>query len=86
HFEIKDNGIGMSEEFLKNVFNPFERESTTENIIGSGLGLSITKYLVDIMHGTIEIKSKLNVGTTVIVDVPARATNDENVVKQDEKE
>ena len=69
-FSVKDNGIGMSEEFLKTIFDPFTRErtSTVSGIQGTGLGMSITKNIVDMMGGRIEIKSKENVGTEVIVE------------------
>ena len=65
-FRIKDNGIGMSEEFLKTVYEPFTRESTSsrENR-GMGLGLAITKNSVEMMGGQIEIASRLHVGTEV---------------------
>ncbi|MBQ2500025.1 MAG: response regulator, partial [Clostridia bacterium] len=62
---IEDNGIGMNPEFLKHIYESFEREhSTTESgIQGAGLGMSITKRLVDLLGGTIEIESELGVGT-----------------------
>ena len=65
-FRIKDNGIGMSEEFLKTVYEPFTRESTiSRDVHGMGLGLAITKNTVEMMGGQIEIASRLNVGTEV---------------------
>ncbi|MCR4953192.1 MAG: transporter substrate-binding domain-containing protein [Treponema sp.] len=66
-FIIEDNGIGMSKEFLKHVFEAFERErsSTVSRIQGTGLGLSITKSLVDLMDGTIDIESDTGKGTKV---------------------
>ncbi|MBQ2559539.1 MAG: response regulator [Fibrobacter sp.] len=67
-FRIKDNGIGMSEEFLKTVYEPFVRESTaSKEVRGMGLGLAITKNLVEMMGGQIEIASRLNVGTEVVM-------------------
>ncbi len=68
-FHIKDTGIGMSEEFIAHIFEPFERErnSTSSGIQGTGLGMAITKSIVDMMNGTIEIKSKQGVGTECIV-------------------
>ncbi|MBQ1896237.1 MAG: hypothetical protein II162_05450, partial [Clostridia bacterium] len=62
---IEDNGIGMNPEFLKHIYESFEREhSTTESgVQGAGLGMSITKRLVDLLGGTIEIESELGVGT-----------------------
>ncbi|MGN0728517.1 response regulator [Treponema sp.] len=68
-FRIKDNGIGMSEEFQKKIFNPFERDETIENfnIQGTGLGLSISRSLVEKMDGSIFMKSKKNVGTEFLI-------------------
>ncbi len=64
-FYIRDTGIGMSEEFVSHIFEPFERErnSTISGIQGTGLGMAITKNIVDMMNGTIEVTSKQNVGT-----------------------
>ena len=68
-FTVRDNGIGMSEEFQKRMFLPFEREerSTTRKVQGTGLGMPIAKNLVELMGGTIEVESKENVGTTLTV-------------------
>ena len=68
-FRIKDTGIGMSKEYLTEVFEPFTRErtSTVSGIQGTGLGMSITKNLVDMMGGNITVKSKVNKGTEFIV-------------------
>lgn len=68
-FLIKDTGIGMSEEFVSHIFEPFERErnSTISGIQGTGLGMAITKNIVDLMNGSIEVKSKQNVGTECTV-------------------
>ncbi len=81
-FRIKDNGIGMSEEFLKHIYEPFEREnnSETNRIQGTGLGMSITKNLIDMMNGTIEVSSRLGDGTEFIVSIPLRKSfkNDQN--------
>lgn len=65
-FVFQDNGIGMSKEFQKKLFEPFAREinSTTNTIQGTGLGLSIVKSMVDMMNGHIEVKSTQGVGTT----------------------
>ena len=73
-FHIKDTGIGMSEEFVAHIFEPFERErnSTISGIQGTGLGMAITKNIVDMMNGTIEVKSKYNIGTECIVSLPLR--------------
>lgn len=71
-FKIIDNGIGMSEDFLKRVFEPFERvkNSTTSKIQGTGLGMAITQNLVRIMGGTIAAESELGKGSTFIVTLP----------------
>lgn len=71
HFIVKDNGIGMSEEFLKNIFTSFEREDRerTTKEEGTGLGLAITKYLVDAMGGTIDVQSKTNEGSVFHVTI-----------------
>ncbi len=66
---VKDTGIGMSEEFAKNVFESFERErtSTVSGIEGTGLGMAITKNIVELMGGTIEVKTQKGVGTEFII-------------------
>lgn len=73
HFRIKDTGIGMSEEFQKKIFDSFVREETeqVQNIMGTGLGMSITKCIVDLMHGTIELQSEQGKGSEfhVILDL-----------------
>lgn len=62
-FTIRDSGIGMSEEFLPHIFEPFTRNINAETMEGTGLGLSITKGLVDLMGGTISVESRLKEGT-----------------------
>ncbi len=71
-FYCKDQGAGMSEDFIAHAFDMFSQESKTSRsrYEGTGLGLAITKQLVDRMDGTIELKSKVGVGTTVIVKIP----------------
>jgi len=73
HFYVEDNGIGMSEEFQKKIFDTFEREETEyiHHVTGTGLGMSITKAIVDLMNGTIELKSELNKGSQfhIILDL-----------------
>ena len=68
-FSIKDNGVGMSAEFVEHIFEPFEREmnSTVSGIQGTGLGMAITKNIVDMMNGTIEVESELGEGSTFTV-------------------
>lgn len=69
-YTVSDTGIGMSEEFLAHIFEPFSRaESATKSgVVGTGLGMAITKSLVELMGGTINIESELGVGTTVCID------------------
>ena len=71
-FEIEDNGIGMASEFVGRIFEPFERERSdeTRGIEGTGLGMSITKSIVDQMGGAIAVKSERHHGTTFTVDLP----------------
>ncbi len=73
-FRVKDTGIGMSEEFQKHIFEPFERErsSTVSGVQGTGLGMAITKNFVEMMGGTISVISKKDVGTEFIVRLPAK--------------
>ena len=82
---ITDNGIGMSEEFQKRIFETFERErnTTSSHIEGSGIGMGITKKLVELMDGTIEVKSKQGKGSTFTVTIPCRkAPEDDSLVKK----
>ncbi|HCT90266.1 MAG TPA: hybrid sensor histidine kinase/response regulator, partial [Lachnospiraceae bacterium] len=78
-FTIKDTGIGMSEEFVSHIFEPFEREKNTtlSGIQGTGLGMAITKNIVDMMNGTIEVKSKQGVGTEFTVSFTFRLNSGE---------
>ena len=73
-FDIKDNGIGMSKEFVEHIFEPFERErnSTISGIQGTGLGMAITKNIVDMMNGSILVKSEPDAGTEVTVSFTFR--------------
>ncbi len=73
-YTITDNGIGMSQDFLSRIYEPFSRaESATKSgVIGTGLGMSITKTLVELMGGIISIESELNVGTKVIMEFDYR--------------
>ena len=70
-FQVKDTGIGMSKEFLEHVFEPFEREqtSTVSGIQGTGLGMAITKNIVDMMGGTISADSEVGKGSTFTVSL-----------------
>ncbi len=71
---VKDNGIGMSQEFVQKIFSPFERErtSTVSRTQGTGLGMAITKNIVDMMGGTIEVHTEQGKGTEFIIRLPLR--------------
>ena len=83
-FRIKDNGIGMSPEFAKKIFEPFERErtSTVSRIQGTGLGMAITKNIVDMMGGTIEVQTAQGKGTEFTVCVPMCAQTEQRPVEK----
>ena len=76
---VADNGIGMSQEFQKHIFEPFERErtSTVSKVEGSGIGMGIVKKLVGLMGGTVEVESKIGVGSTFTVTIPCRISSEE---------
>ena len=82
---ITDNGIGMSEEFQKRIFETFERErnTTSSHIEGSGIGMGITKKLIELMDGTIEVKSTQGEGSQFTVTIPCRkASEEDSLVKR----
>ena len=83
-FRVKDNGIGMSPEFAQKIFEPFERErtSTVSRIQGTGLGMAITKNIVDMMGGTIEVQTEQGKGTEFIIRVPLRAQAEHRPVEK----
>ena len=76
---VADNGIGMSQEFQQHIFEPFERErtSTVSKVEGSGIGMGIVKKLVGLMSGTVEVESKIGVGSTFTVTIPSRIASQE---------
>ena len=76
---VADNGIGISQEFQKHIFEPFERErtSTVSKVEGSGIGMGIVKKLVGLMSGTVEVESKIGVGSTFTVTIPSRIASQE---------
>ncbi|MCI8391293.1 MAG: response regulator [Roseburia sp.] len=86
-FRISDNGIGMSKEFVTRIFEPFEREknATASGIQGTGLGMAITKNIVDMMHGSIEVESEQGKGTEFIVSFSFRL-NQQSGSQQDTAE
>ncbi len=85
-FIFEDNGIGMSEEFLDQLFNPFARaaDSRVEKIQGSGLGMAITYNMVQMMNGNVEVESKLNQGTKVTVTIVMKLQDDDEKIAYEE--
>ena len=83
-FRIKDNGIGMSQEFAQKIFEPFERErtSTVSGIQGTGLGMAITKNIVDMMGGTIEVQTAQGKGSEFIICLPMRTQDEHRPVEK----
>lgn len=90
-FSVSDTGIGMSEEFLGHIFEPFTRSNTAGDVEGTGLGLSITKGLVDLMEGEIYVESQINQGSTFRVELECEAAqkgtdtreNESSAIKSD---
>ena len=78
---VQDDGIGMSEDYLPHIFEEFSREhtSTESKVVGTGLGLPIVKALVDRMHGTIDVQSKIGCGTTMTVTLPLPLASEEQI-------
>lgn len=87
-FTVKDNGMGMDENYLKTIFDPFTREksATVSGIQGTGLGMSITKNLVELMGGDISVKSKKDVGTEFILAIDLKISSKEDFGKISELE
>ena len=83
-FIIKDTGIGMSKEFVKHIFEPFERESTVtqSGIQGTGLGMAITKNIIEMMNGTISVESELGKGSTFTVELTLKLQDTERNAEQ----
>ena len=91
-FKVSDNGYGMSEEFQKHLFEDFAREETSvkDGIQGTGLGLPLCKKIVDLMHGTIDVESEQDIGSTFTITLPFKKREhqdvDEEVIYDDEVE
>lgn len=79
-FSVSDNGIGISESCMKKIFEPFERGITTNEIRGTGLGMTIAKNLVELMGGTITAQSKLGYGSTFTVELKLRRYNEHSTL------
>ena len=80
---VSDTGIGMSQEYLTNIFEAFtrERNTTMSKITGSGLGMSIVKKYVNLLGGTIDVKSELGKGSTFTVTLKHRIADEKNMLK-----
>ena len=83
---VKDTGMGMTPEFAKKVFAAYERDRTVSNIQGTGLGMSITKSIVELMGGTIDVETELGKGTEFIVKVDFPIVDEPEEVEEDKKE
>lgn len=83
-FIVKDNGIGMTQDFLKHVFEPFEREASTtrSGIEGTGLGMAITKNIVEMMNGSIQAESEVGKGSTFTVEISLKLQDVEKNAEQ----
>ena len=83
-FRVKDNGIGMSPEFARRIFEPFERErsSTVSNIQGTGLGMAISRNIIDMMGGTIEVQTEQGKGTEFIIHLEMRLQSEHRSVEK----
>ena len=83
-YRIEDTGIGMSEDYMKDMYNPFSRavDTRVNNVRGSGLGLSVVKELVDLMGGTIEVHSQIGKGTTFLVSFVLPYVKENHVIDE----
>ncbi|MDO4961942.1 MAG: response regulator [Eubacteriales bacterium] len=83
-FRVKDTGIGMSEEFVKTIFEAFTREttSTLSGVSGTGLGMAITKNIIDMMDGSIEVNSKKGEGSEFIITLKFPLADEEELIRQ----
>ena len=83
-FQIADNGIGMSKEFMEHLFEPFsrERDTTTSGIQGTGLGMTIAKSIVDLLGGKITVESEVNKGTVIYVDISLKLAEEAEATKE----
>ena len=84
---VRDNGIGMSKEFVEKMFRPFERErtSTVSGIEGTGLGLAISKSITDLMDGTIEVDTEPGSGTEIVLRLKFRMADESDVEEEQEQ-
>ncbi len=86
-FKVKDNGIGISQDFIKDIFEPFtrERNSTVSGIQGTGLGMAIVKATLDMMGGKIEVQSEVGKGTEFIVTIDFKLQENKELTLPEEK-
>ena len=82
---VRDSGIGMSDEFVKKMFSPFERErsSTVSGTEGTELGLSIAKSIIDLMDGTIEVVTSPGNGTDIILNLKLKLAEEQDIIKEE---
>lgn len=80
-FTVRDTGIGMTQEFMEHLFEPFTRSGSVSKVEGTGLGLSITKGLIDLMGGTVRVDSRPGKGTSFIVELEFEASHSEQEEK-----
>ena len=85
HFQVQDNGVGMSEEFQKHIFEPFERAQETQSLQGTGLGMTITRNLIHLMNGMIQLTSEPGAGTCFHVMIPMKASQPETTGEKTEE-
>lgn len=83
-FMVRDTGIGMSEEFIQHLFEPFTRNNSSGLVEGTGLGLSITKGLVDLMGGTIHVESRIHQGSTFVVELSCERVDDNDSIQAED--
>ncbi len=81
-FIISDTGIGMSDDFLKHIFEPFSQADVGFSVKGSGLGMAIVKEFVELLGGKINVTSRQNVGTSVTLEIPMELAPEEIILKQ----
>lgn len=84
HFQIQDNGAGMSQEFQEHIFEPFERAQETQALEGTGLGMTITRNLIRLMNGIIEVSSEYGKGSCFDVIIPLKNTDKDITEKTQE--
>ncbi len=86
-FTVKDTGVGMSEEYIKHIFEPFSREHTDAgtNYQGTGLGMAITKELIELMNGIIDVESKIGEGSTFRFQIPFEVCEDKEYENKNKK-